>query len=228
MKKIAVILYGPPGGGKGTQANLLATQLQLIHFETGKFCEQVVHDPKRQKEKIIRRERKLFDAGILMTPSFVLREVARRTKEIAKVGWGVVYSGSPRTIYEAEGLVPILEKLYGKKNIFVFGLKVKAADSMKRNSNRMLCSICRAPLLTAYYPSKNPKHCPVCAGPLYKRTLDKPEVIKVRLKEYEERTFPIFAFMRKRGYRIVSFEGNLPPYRIFQKIHGHIKNSLGN
>ena len=224
MRKIAVILYGPPGGGKGTQANLLASELGLIHFDTGKFFEQVVHDPARQKDKVVVRERKLFDTGILMTPSFVLTEVVRATKEIARADWGIVYSGSPRTLFEAHGLLPVLEKLYGKKNIFVVGLKVDPRDSIRRNSKRLLCSVCRAPLLTKYYPSKNPKHCPVCAGPLYKRTLDNPETIKVRLRQYEERTIPIFEFMKKRGYRIFPVNGKFPPYKIFRSIYGHIKN----
>src|SRR5216684_407270 len=83
-RKIVVMLYGPPGSGKGTQANLIADKLDLVHFDTGKFLEAAVHDPKRQKEKIIQRERKLFDSGILMTPSFVTKEVQRHARRI----WG--------------------------------------------------------------------------------------------------------------------------------------------
>src|SRR5258708_22322195 len=113
MRKIVVILYGPPGAGKGTQANLLADKLDLIHFDTGKFLESIVHNPKRQKEKLVRRERALFDGGMLMTPSFVTGEVKREAKHIAAADWGLIFSGSPRTMYEAERLYPEFEKLYG-------------------------------------------------------------------------------------------------------------------
>ena len=120
MKKIVLILYGPPGSGKGTQANLLANKLGIIHFDTGRFAESLVHDPARQREKVIRRERKLFDTGKLMTPSFILREVVKKVKQLNAAGWGIIFSGSQRTMYEAEGLLPILNKLYGKKNIYIF------------------------------------------------------------------------------------------------------------
>jgi adenylate kinase len=225
MKKTAIILYGPPGSGKGTQANLLAAKLGALHFDTGRFCESVVHDPARQKEKVIQRERRLFDGGQLMTPSFVLQEVSKAVKTIRKAGWGVVFSGSPRTVFEFKGLMPLLEKLYGKKNVFVFVLTVPKTASIVRNSRRVLCSVCKAPLLTAYYPSKKPKYCPICAGPLYRRTLDNPKTITVRLNEYENRTEPIFALLRKRGYRLNEIDGRPAPYKILKKIYDRIKIS---
>lgn len=225
MKKIAVILYGPPGAGKGTQANLLASRLGITHFDSGKFLESVIHDPARQKEKIIMHERKLFDDGILMTPSFVLREVAKGTKRIEKAGFGVVFSGSPRTMHEAEGFIPILERHYGKNNIFVFELRIPPAETMRRNSKRMVCSVCGYTLLTKYYPTAHPKYCPVCAGPFYKRTLDDPSVITIRLKEYRERTQPIFAFLKKRGYRIRILDATLAPYKVFSKLNDYLKNA---
>ncbi len=223
MRQVAVILYGPPGSGKGTQANLLATKLSLIHFDTGRFCEALVHDPDLQKNKVIARERKLFDSGKLMTPSFVLQEVTKHTKKIHRAGWGLVFSGSPRTLYETKGLLPVLEKLYSKKNIFVFILEVPEKSSFSRNSKRILCSVCKAPLLTAYYPSKKPKFCPICAGSFYRRTLDDKKVIKIRLNEYKERTEPIFKLMGKRGYRLHRINGVQAPFKVFKQILKHVR-----
>lgn len=223
MKKVAIILYGPPGSGKGTQANLLAAKLSLIHFDTGRFCETLVHDPDLKNNKIVARERKLFDSGILMTPSFVLKEVSKQTQKISKAGWGIVYSGSPRTLYEAEGLLPVLEKLFSKKGIYVFVLNTPESVSLKRNGDRILCAVCKAPLLTAFYPSKNPKHCPICAGPFYRRTLDDKSIIRVRLKEYKDRTEPIFKLMKKKGYSINRINGTLPPFKVFNQILNKIK-----
>ncbi len=223
MKKIVIILYGPPGSGKGTQANLLASKLNLIHFDTGKFLESVVHDPARQNEKIIRRERKLFDTGILMTPSFVLHEVERDARRIRKADWGIIFSGSPRTLYEAKGLYPVLEKLYGKKNIFVFELQAPLDYSMKRNSARMECKHCGYNLLTAFYPTKKAKYCPICGGPFYRRSLDKPGIIKVRLEEYRTRTLPVINFAKKRGYRVIALDARPAPYKVLKHILKYLK-----
>ncbi|MEK7174034.1 MAG: nucleoside monophosphate kinase [Patescibacteria group bacterium] len=216
MRKMAVMVYGVPGSGKGTQANLLADTFGLIHFDTGRFLESVVHDPKRQREAIIKRERKNFDTGILMTPSFVIGEVKKETIKLAKAGWGVVFSGSPRTMYEAERLVPLLEKLYGKKNMFFIRLDVDAEHSFRRNGARLLCKECKAALLTQYYPSKHPTHCPICGGPLYRRSLDKPEVIRERLKEFAERTAPVFSYAKKRGHTVHLIDGRPAPYKVFE------------
>jgi adenylate kinase len=222
MKKQVVILYGPPGSGKGTQANLVEKKLDLIHFDTGRFLEATVHDPARQKEAFIKRERKMFDNGMLLTPSFVLKEVTKESQRIARAGWGVVFSGSPRTMYEAERLMPVLEKLYGRKNIFIFELKLPPEHSVSRNSARLMCTICGYGLLTAYYPKTTPKHCPVCGGPFYRRTLDKSSVIKIRLEQYKNRTLPIIDFVKKRGYKVRTIDARPAPYKVFRKIERYV------
>ena len=216
MRKIAVVIYGPPGSGKGTQANLLAESLGIIHFDTGRFVESVVHDPARQKQGVIKRERRLFDTGRLMTPSFVLREVAKHTKQIAKAGFGVIYSGSPRTMYEAKGLLPVLSKLFGKQHVFFIVLKVPEQMSSLRNRARLVCTTCRRPLLTAY--TRGIKSCPVCGGKFYKRSVDNPKIMHVRLEEYRKRTEPIFQLVRSKGFRIKEIDGRPAPAKVFESI----------
>jgi adenylate kinase len=223
QKKIAVIVYGAPGAGKGTQANLLAAKFGLIHVDTGRLLESILHDPKRQKEKIVRRERKLFDGGQLNSPSFVTQEIINVMEKIHAAGYGAAFSGSPRTLYEAERFYPAVGRLYGRKNIYVFVLAVPPESSLKRNSARRICTTCGYELLTAFYPTKNPKHCPVCGGKFYKRSLDKPSIIKVRLKEYAERTEPVFEFAKKHGYPPKKIDGTPAPYLVFQKLEKLIK-----
>jgi len=223
MRKIAVILYGPPGGGKGTQANLLASELGLIHFETGKFCEQVVHDPARQNDPIIARERELWESGKLNTPGWALELVTVETRTIGRAGLSLVFSGSPRTLYEAfddsdrEGEVDVLAKEYSREHIAFIMLTVASATSVFRNSNRKICSICNTGVL---YDEKDHKHtaCPVCGGALERRKLDTPEVIEIRLGEYRERTEPIFGGLRKRGYILHEINGERKPYEVFADI----------
>ena len=127
-------------------------------------------------------------------------------------------------MYEAKKEYPIFEKLYGKKNIYVFVLEVPAGHSMKRNSARLVCSSCGYLLLTAFYPSKKPKYCPVCGGTFYKRSLDNPKVIKIRLKEYEDRTLPILKFIKKKGYHVYHADGRPAPHKVMEHLYAHIKN----
>ncbi|MDO8520762.1 MAG: nucleoside monophosphate kinase [bacterium] len=225
-EKIAVVIYGLPGSGKGTQANLAANAFGFVNFDTGRYLESLWYDPKRQKEALVRRERKLFEEGKLNTPSFVLGEVAKAVKAIAGKGLGVVFSGSPRTMYEAERLIPILERLYGKKRVFVFFLDVAPKDSVERNTRRRLCSFCKTPLLAKYYPTKKPKHCPVCAGTLYKRTLDRTDIILKRITEYNERTAPVLGYLKKRKYKITNINGKPEPYKVFRHIEQEINRKL--
>lgn len=218
MKKIAVILFGSPGSGKGMQADLLADKYTLIHFDSGKVLRSILHDPAAQKDPVLKRELALNSTGILNTPSWVLGMFKKRTRAISGSGFGIVYSGSPRTIYEGEGLMPVLEKEYGKRNIFVFHLDVPLAAAAARNKVRLVCTTCRRPLLVQYYPVKNPKHCPVCGGVLKRRIDDDPEKFRIRSKEYSTRTKPVMALLKKRGYRIVKVDGTPAPYLVFQKI----------
>lgn len=227
QEKIAVALYGFPGSGKGTQANLIANMFGLVNFDTGKHLESIWYDPKRQKDPSVRKERELFASGKLNTPSFVLNEVRRELEKTAKRGLGIVYSGSPRTMFEAEGLIPLMERLYGKRNVFFFFLDVDPKDSVARNGSRLLCTKCKFGLMAKYYPAKRAKYCPVCAGPLYKRTLDDLSVIPKRIVEYKERTAPILGFLKKRGNKVVRLNGRQKPYEVFAKIESSIKKIVG-
>ncbi|MBI4991913.1 MAG: nucleoside monophosphate kinase [Candidatus Harrisonbacteria bacterium] len=222
MRKV-IMLYGPPGSGKGTQANLLAGKLGMVHFDTGKYLEQVVHDPTTQKNPEIRKAGKIFDSGALVDPAFVLKLTAKKSKEIAKAGFGLVFSGSPRTVFEAfgdknhEGLISVLEKNFGKKNMVPIFLKIQPELSILRNAKRKICSICGTAILYSD-ATHHHKTCPLCGGGLKRRTVDNPKVFRTRIKEYKERTLPILAGLKKRRYKIISISGRPMPYRVFDNI----------
>ena len=224
MKKIVIVLYGTPGSGKGQQAELLAERFNLVHLDTGKILRSILHDPVQLKDPIVRRERKLNDAGILNTPSwFVNAVMKKRITSVAKMGYGIVFSGSPRTHYEAEHMVPLLEKLYGRKVINFFFLRVPLKTAAKRNAERYICFVCQRPLLTAYYPSRHPTHCPVCAGKLIRRIDDDPSKFVIRTKEYETRTKSAIDYVRRRGYRMVEVDGAPAPFKVFGNIIRKVK-----
>jgi adenylate kinase len=219
--KTAVIFLGLPGAGKGIQGDLLARTKGFVNFDTGKFIEQIVHDPKLQKNKIIKRERKLFDTGKLVTSSWSLKEVISKiVKKISKANLDVVFSGSPRTIYEAfgdsknKGLIDILEEEYGKKNIKIFFLKVKPGTSIKRNSARLVCSLCASPVLSL----EKLNYCPICGSKLRKRIFDNPEAIKIRLNEFQNRTKPILKELKNRDYKVIEINADFLPHKVFKRI----------
>lgn len=219
-----IVIYGPPGAGKGTQADLTARYFGFIHFDTGKYLESLIHNPAALKSAEVRRERNLFDTGKLMTTSWVLKVVGSKIKEIAAAGLGLVLSGSPRTVGEAENLLPILEKLYGRENMLFFVLKVPPGTSLKRNSRRLICSVCGSPLLrvksTEDFTVKSP--CPFCGGKLVKRTLDRLSVIRDRLIEFDLKTLPVFAAIKKNGYKVNVIKGDALPFRVFDFIKKEI------
>ncbi len=225
MKKV-VLFYGAPGSGKGTQADLLAKNYGFYHFDTGKNIEQTVNDPENLKDENIRKEKEIFDSGKLNTPSWVLNDVViKKTQNLAKAGVRLVFSGSPRTLFEAFGdekqigLIKTLENLYGKENIGIMYIEVKPETSVFRNSNRLVCSVCGAPVL---YKENGLTTCPFCDAPLRKRSLDNPETIKVRLEEYKNRTQPIIEKLKEQGYEINMIDGEPEPYKVFEQIKNRI------
>lgn len=223
MRKIAVIIYGPPGSGKGTQADLLAKALNLVHFDIGAQIEAVVHDPENRNNKLIQKQRHTFDTGGICDPWWVAELAEKAFRKISKAGLGLVLSGSLRTLFETfgdrktKGLLKVLEEEYGSKNIFFFLLKVNSKSSIRRNSSRLICSVCGKPVLREYL-GQRPKACPICGGGLRSRTLDNPEVIKKRLLAYQAQTKPVFSELKKRGYKVISIDGEPAPYLIQRNI----------
>jgi len=219
----AVVIYGPPGSGKGTQANLLAWTKGFIHFDTGKFLEQLVHDPDNQADPEITNARRQLDSGELVTPEFVLKITAEATLKISKSNFGIVFSGSPRTIFEAfgdgkqEGLATLLEREYGKDNVIYIHLVIDPQKAILRNKNRRVCEVCKTAIL---YSDDTHAHktCPLCGGKLVIRTVDNPKVLQTRIKEYEERTAPILAELKRRGYKINDIDGLPAPYDVFKDL----------
>ena len=221
-RKIAVVFYGPPGAGKGTQADLLAKALNLAPFDIGSYLEAVVHDPQNRRDKFIQRQRQIFDGGKICDPAWVAKISGGRIRTIAKAGLGMVLSGALRTVLETfgkrtGGLIHILEQVYGRKNIFFFLLEVKSSTSLARNRIRLICSVCGRPVLTKYVKFR-PTSCPLCGGALHRRTLDDPKVIRVRLQAFREETAPVFEKLRRRGYQIRVINGELAPYIVHKNI----------
>jgi adenylate kinase len=229
MNKQVIILFGAPGAGKGTQAELLADKLSLYYFETSKILEQsfqgaeeVLGDKRFIEEDgeryDILNEKKLWLEGMLCDPPFVVYLVRKKIKELFEEGKNLVMAGSPRSIYEAEKIIPILKELYGSENVRVILIDISPEETMFRNSHRRLCQLMRHPILYNE-ETKDLNICPLDGSKLIRRKgLDDPETIKIRLKEYEERTYPVLEIFEKEGLKVNKINGEQTVADVFEDI----------
>jgi len=214
MEKQVIILFGPPGAGKGTQAEILSDKTGYYHFESSKVIEACfknesadkVFEIEGQKYKVA-DERKRWEEGLLNSPPFVVFLMAEKIKELAKDGKSIIFSGSPRTVYEAEREIPLLKELYGVENIRFVLLEITAETTIFRNSHRRICELIRHSILFGPETESLTK-CPLDGSNLVKRKgLDDPETIKKRLEVFKEQTFPVMEVVEKQGLHLNKVNG---------------------
>jgi len=228
-KTSVIIILGPPGSGKGTQAELLMERFDLYHFETSEIIEKNFAIAKSGdfvkvgKEKyFLSEEKKLRKAGKWMSPPLIAFWVKDGIKKLAKEGKGIVFSGSPKTLYEAAEIVPLIKKLYGARNIGIILLEQKAAVSVWRNSHRRICELMRHSILYTEETAKL-KKCPFDGSNLVFREDRSREVVENKIKEFKERTVPILAYFKKQGLKIKRINGEQAVADVFKDVLQAIK-----
>ncbi|MBI4138321.1 MAG: nucleoside monophosphate kinase [Candidatus Wildermuthbacteria bacterium] len=220
-----VLLFGPPGAGKGTQAELLAERFGWSHVESSKFLEHwITTTPSEARVEIegnfytAQDQQKKWETGILMDPPLVAYLLKGEVRRLRETGQSIVTSGAFRTLYEAQSALPLAFELYGKENIRVVSLNLSEDGSVFRNSHRRICSLLRHPVLYGE-ETKNLTACPLDGSLLLKRKgLDDPETIRVRLREYNERTKPVFQYLESQGLPAVDVNADQTPSRVFEDI----------
>jgi adenylate kinase len=225
IKKRAVIFLGAPGCGKGTQSQLLADTFDLYLLDTSKILERKFHTDKGDeflvvdgKRYYVKHERKIWKEGKLCSPPFVAQVLRQAVKKLFEKGEDIVFSGSPRTLYEAERIIPFLISLYGKKNIHVVFLNLSVQESIRRNSNRKICTLMRHSILH-HKEMEKLSICPLDGSKLVRRkSLDDPETIKVRWKEFRERTLPVLGFLKRSGVPVHTMSGSKTPDIVFRSV----------
>jgi len=220
MDKHVIIIFGPPGAGKGTQSELLSSKTGAYLFETSRILEREFEKaenlPEDSKERYIEfdgqkfdilHEYKIWKQGMLCDPPFVTYLVIEEIKKLFEEGKSLILAGSPRTLYEGEKIMPLIEELYGKENIKTLLINISPEVTTWRNTHRRICKLVRHSILFTK-ETESLTACPLDGSELVKREgLDDPESIKVRLQQYKERTFPIFDFFEKKGFNIKKING---------------------
>ncbi|MGC9515398.1 adenylate kinase [Methanocrinis sp.] len=205
-----IVLLGPPGSGKGTQAKMIADKYGVVHISTGDILRENV----RNNTPLGVEAKKYMEAGKLVPDSLLIDIIKDRlAKDDVKGGW--MLDGYPRTIPQAEAMDEILPAL-GQKIDVVLNIDVPDEELIKRVTGRRMCK-CGATYHVQFNPPKEPGKCDACGGELYQRADDTEETVKERLQAYHAQTQPLIDYYDKRGI-VVTVLGVGDIKEIFGKI----------
>ena len=205
------ILFGPPGAGKGTQAKKIVEKFGLVHLSTG----DMFREAKKSDEKISA----LMAAGQLI-PDDVVVEMVRKRLQKDDVKKGFLLDGFPRTLNQAAALDEMLKKENIKIDA-VFSIQIDNEEAVKRISGRRVCS-CGESYHVHFLPPKKENTCNACGGTLVQRSDDKENVVRDRLKVYENQTKPLIDYYQKAGI-LVGIDGQKNEKEVFAQIEKLIK-----
>lgn len=186
-----MVLLGPPGAGKGTQAARLAERFGLRHISTGDIFRKNVGEG----TELGLLAKKYMDAGELVPDDITTRMVGATLGESSR---GYLLDGFPRTIPQAEALEAELTA-QGRPLTTVLSFVIDEEVAVKRIAGRRTCANCQRPYNVELEPPARPGVCDACGGPLVQRPDDAEDVVRRRLEVYHLSTEPLIAFYRERG-----------------------------
>jgi adenylate kinase len=212
-----IILFGPPGSGKGTQAGRLQAKLGLTHVATGDLFRENL---KRETELGV-LARGYMNRGDLV-PDEVTVAMLRERIQRPDVQDGVIFDGFPRTNAQAEALQELMAAL-GRKIDGVIFIKVSVEELVNRLSGRLICGECQVPFHKIYNPFTTcPYDC--CQGEyLYQRDDDQPETVRARLKTFQDQTAPLIDYYRQREL-LITLSGEKPVETVTHDILEAVRN----
>ena len=188
-----ILLMGPPGAGKGTQAVKLVEKFSIPQISTGDMFRAAV----KEGTELGKKAKACMEAGTLVPDEVTVGIVRERlAKDDCKNGF--ILDGFPRTVEQAEELQKILEEL-GMSLTKVLNIHVPAEHLIERAVGRRICKTCGATYHVKFNPPKSDNVCDNCGGQLYQRADDNEETMKKRLSVYEESTRPLIDYYKKVG-----------------------------
>lgn len=208
-----LILFGPPGAGKGTQSALLVERLNMRHISTGDLFREAMS----KQTDLGKKAKEYVDAGKLVPDEIVIGMVE---EVVAKLGGqSFILDGFPRTVPQAEALKKLLQK-YGMSVGKVVFLEVPRQELLQRLSGRRVCKNCGAVYHVMTKPTRQPDVCDVCGGEVVQRKDDQEDVIRTRLEAYDNSTAPVKDYYRGTG-QLVEVDGTGDTESVFSRIRAH-------
>lgn len=202
-----LVLLGPPGAGKGTQAAKIRERFGLVHVSTGDLFRAALAN----RTELGLQVKKYMDAGQLVPDELTTAMVAERIAQPDCAG-GVMLDGYPRTSVQGKALDALLLKA-GKKLDGVLYFDVAGQTAVDRLSGRRMCRKCGAGYHEKFMPPAKPGVCDKCGGALYQRDDDKAGTILERLKVYERQTEALVSEYRARKL-LIEIDANKPPEEV--------------
>lgn len=206
-----IILLGPPGAGKGTQAVRIEKRYSIPHISTGDIFRSNIS----AGTKIGLEAKSYIDKGLLVPDEVTLEIVENRLMNDDCIN-GFLLDGFPRTVFQAEALETHLEEIGKGLNAAVY-IDVDDETIIHRNTGRRICSKCGESYNIVSHKPKTEKICDKCGGELIKRDDDNEEVVHKRLHVYKEQTLPVVDFCRDKGI-LVTVDGDKPADDVFENI----------
>lgn len=188
-----MLLLGPPGAGKGTQAKRLAGAFGACQISTGDILRKAVEE----KTPLGQKAAAIMVKGELVPDALVIDLVAERLLQ-EDCRRGFILDGFPRTLEQADSLERILDAM-GSKLDCVFSIRVPEAVIVERLEGRRSCAGCGALYHVVFHPPARQGVCDRCQGQLYQREDDRAETIRARLRVYEAQTAPLIQYYRDKG-----------------------------
>ena len=188
-----LILVGPPGSGKGTQAKLLSKRLQLVHIGTGDILREAI----REKTPIGRKAEPYILKGQLVPDDVVNEMVAERFRRDDRPD-DFVIDGYPRTVAQAESFDQVLRQQF----LDLTGVLLLCVDDdeiVRRMTGRLSCPVCKSTYHLVNNPPRNPGICDICQSKLIQRVDDREATVRERLRQYHMNTEGLLAHYRSRG-----------------------------
>ena len=188
-----LILVGPPGSGKGTQAKMLIEKYSIPQISTGDILREAV----KEGSPLGKKAKSIMDKGSLVPDELVVGIIEERLKKPDCKG-GFILDGFPRTVAQAEALDSILDKMNLEID-HLLNIEVDDGELLKRLTGRRTCKSCGRGYHIIFDPPAKENICNECNGELYQRDDDKEDTIKSRLKVYHDQTAPVVDFYKKKN-----------------------------
>ncbi|MHB8806066.1 MAG: adenylate kinase [Anaerolineaceae bacterium] len=208
---VFIVLLGPPGAGKGTQAEIISQKLSIPHISSGDlFRENLKNDTELGKQA-----RVFMDSGKLVPDEITISMVADRlSRQDCKLG--ALLDGFPRTPFQARELDKIL-KANGNTISCVPYIMVSDRDLLERLTGRWTCKAAGHIYHEKFNPPKNPDFCDIDGSPLYQRDDDKKETIEKRLAVFHDQTAPLIEYYREKNL-LVEVDGTQPIEKVSEAL----------